>query len=253
MTTDSTYKTSTVLGLHFLNEPLERCIDAALQGGLVTVPSGPGLSTLQKDAVYQKALINSDWILTDSGLMVLLWKLLKREQLHRVSGYRFLAFLLKRPELQNPRASFWVIPSLHELEADLNWLHTQGIPVSKDQCYVAPMYPKKGAIVDDVLADRLRDQKPQYIIICIGGGQQEKLGSYLKHQLPDKPTIICTGAAIGFLSGTQAKIPLWIDELKLGWLFRIIQSPRKFLMRYIKAFTLVPLLIKYKDKRPPIK
>lgn len=251
--TKAHYKTCTILGLAFLNEPLETCIEAALQGGLVTVPSGPGLSTLQRDKLYRQALENSDWILTDSGLMVLLWKLLKNEELQRVSGYRFLAFFLKREELHKPDVSFWIMPSEDEMKVNLRWLHSKGIKVKQKQCYLAPLYSKESPLEDPFLIERLKALKPRYIIINIGGGPQEKLGSYIKNNLPYKPTILCTGAAIGFLSGTQANIPLFVDALKMGWLFRIIQCPKKFLMRYLKAFALVPLLIKYQDKKPPFK
>ena len=54
-----------------------------------------------------------------------------------------------------------------------------------------------------------------------------------------KISIICTGAAIAFETGQQARLPIWVDKLYLGWLARIIQSPQPFLIRFLKAFRLV--------------
>jgi len=70
------------------------------------------------------------------------------------------------------------------------------------------------------------------------------LGSYLKYNLDYKPSIVCSGAAIAFLTGQQAKIPSIFDKLYLGWLIRIIFNPFIFIPRYIKAFKLF-FLMKY--------
>jgi len=93
----------------------------------------------------------------------------------------------------------------------------------------------------------IKKDKPRYIVINLGGGVQELLGSYLKFNLDYKPSIICSGAAIAFLTGQQAKIPLIFDKFYLGWLVRIIFNPSAFISRYIKAFKLF-FLMKYIKK-----
>ena len=84
-------------------------------------------------------------------------------------------------------------------------------------------------------------------MINLGGGIQELLGSYLKSNLDYKPSIICSGAAISFLTGQQAKIPIIFDIIYLGWLVRIIFDPHIFLPRYLKAFNFI-FLMKYINK-----
>ena len=60
---------------------------------------------------------------------------------------------------------------------------------------------------------------------------------------PNGPVILCTGGAISFLSGGQANIPTWADRMYLGWLLRVIQSPRTFLPRYWNAAYEFPKLL----------
>jgi hypothetical protein len=60
-----------------------------------------------------------------------------------------------------------------------------------------------------------------------------------------RPGIHCIGAAIGFLSGEQVRIPMWVDYLYLGWLWRSVSAPTKFVPRYWKATRLVWLMIRY--------
>ena len=84
--------------------------------------------------------------------------------------------------------------------------------------------------------------KPNVILINIGGGTQEVLGSYLKSKLKFKCKIICTGAAISFFTKDQAPINDFIDKFYLGWLIRIIFNPLQFYKRYFYALKLINIV-----------
>ena len=88
------------------------------------------------------------------------------------------------------------------------------------------------SIADDALVAIIEQRKPKHIIIGIGGGMQDKLGSYLKHQLSYRPGIYCIGAAPGFVTGDQIIIPMWADRFFVGWLFRLLAQPRAVLPRF---------------------
>jgi UDP-N-acetyl-D-mannosaminuronic acid transferase (WecB/TagA/CpsF family) len=85
-------------------------------------------------------------------------------------------------------------------------------------------------------------------MVNIGGGVQEPLGYYLRQNLSYRPSIICVGAAIGFITGLQAGIPVWADALLLGWFFRCLHAPRAFIPRIWKGFRLVPILAQYRER-----
>ena len=91
------------------------------------------------------------------------------------------------------------------------------------------------------MIDRLESLKvrPIFLLLNLGGGVQERLGFYIKNNLSYKIGIICTGAAIAFETGSQAKLPKWADDFYLGWLARVIQDPKQFIIRFVKAFRLV--------------
>jgi N-acetylglucosaminyldiphosphoundecaprenol N-acetyl-beta-D-mannosaminyltransferase len=130
---------------------------------------------------------------------------------------------------------------------NLNWLQRNDYAVSELQCYVAPFYPK-GSIVDPALLQLIESQRPRYIMVNIGGGVQEPLGLYLREHLSYRPSIICVGAAIAFITGTQAAIPVWADTLMLGWLFRCLHAPRKFAPRIWKGLWLMTIMAKYRSR-----
>jgi UDP-N-acetyl-D-mannosaminuronic acid transferase (WecB/TagA/CpsF family) len=230
-----------ILGIPFFVGDLEDLLDLSGAGGLIVVPSAPVLVDMTRHEALRQALERSDLALTDSGFFVLLWHLFKRERLRRISGLKFLRALLLQRSFRRRGASFWVMPSPAAAETDRRWLSRQGIAVGADDCYVAPQYPE-GPLADPGLVDRLEAARPAYVVLCLGGGVQERLGLFLRDRLSFRPAIVCTGAAIAFLSGQQARIPPWADRLFLGWLLRTLDDPTRFIPRYWKSLALVRIV-----------
>ena len=228
-------------------------VEFALGGGLVLAPSGPGLCNLDWDSYYREALENADLNLPDSGLAIFLMKWLGLGKLPRTSGLGFLQTLLERPETQVPGATLWVMPSRDSMARNLRFLQAAGVPVREDDCYLAPIYNATSEVSDPELLEKIRSGNARFAFVCTGSGSQEKLGLWLKRNLPAPKTICCIGAAIGFLSGDQVAIPGWADRMCLGWLLRCVSNPRKFVPRYARALRLVGLAIRYRDKPPPMR
>jgi UDP-N-acetyl-D-mannosaminuronic acid transferase (WecB/TagA/CpsF family) len=131
---------------------------------------------------------------------------------------------------------------------NLDWLAAQGVLVPEDCIYMAPMY---GAEISDVpLLEMLERVRPRHVIVTVGGGTQERLGLYLKRNLSYLPAIHCIGAAIAFLSGDQVKIPVWADKNYLGWLYRSISEPRRYVPRYWEARKLLMMLVRFREQLP---
>jgi len=232
-----------ILGIRFYTGNTEGLVHLASRGGLVVVPSGPVLADLPGDAATREALTGSDLAIMDSGFLILLWRLFRREWLPRISGLKFLRALVVDAAFRQPGAAFWIMPSVDDAEANRRWLYAQGIAVRPEDTYLAPWYPS-GRLRDEILLGQIESRKPQFVVINLAGGVQERLGYFLRNGLSYRPAIICTGAAIAFLSRRQANIPPWADRLILGWLLRILGNPVKFIPRYWKALRLVPLLLR---------
>jgi N-acetylglucosaminyldiphosphoundecaprenol N-acetyl-beta-D-mannosaminyltransferase len=223
-----------------------------MNGGLIVAPSAPVLLGLENDPIQRAAVRGSTLAITDSGLMVLLWKLLTGEEATRVSGLEYLRLLIEQPQLRGSGASFWVMPHQKAMEHNLRWLQKRGISVTADDCYIAPRYipDENGRITDAELVAAVCSRRPPHVILGLGGGVQEKLGAELLSQLDYRPSVHCIGAAIGFLSGEQARIPMWADRCKLGWLFRCIDNPSRFIPRYWEARKLIGLMLQYHGRLP---
>ncbi len=235
-----------ILGIKFFTGDLEGLL-ACCPGNFIVVPSAPTLVELPTDPAYRESVERSDFAITDSGFMVLLWKLITGQTLIRISGLKLLRALLASDDLRDPGSSYWIMPSLVEQETNLAWFRAEGYPVTEADCFLAPVYGK-GPLADSELLARIEARRPRYIIINIGGGVQERLGYYLRQNLSYRPCIVCVGAAIAFITGGQANIPPWADRFMLGWFFRCLQAPAKFIPRYRRAVRLVYILAKYRER-----
>ncbi len=226
-----------------------------LQGGLLLVPAAPALKDLQTQPAYREALLSADVIIPDSAYMVLLWRLLQRHGIRRVSGLEYMRELLQRPTVRESGSTLWVMAGKRSAELNLTYLAAGGVEVPESHAYMAPMYGRvDGSELSDpdllTLIERLR---PAHVVITVGGGTQERLGLYLQRALSYRPGIHCIGAAIAFLSGDQVHIPVWADHLYLGWLFRVLHEPKRYGPRYWAAKDLAQLMWKYRERLPPVR
>jgi len=179
----------------------------------------------------------------------MVWNWLQHDSIRRVSGLEYLRELLKQPDVRETGNVFWIMASRQSAERNLGWLAEQGISVPEDCVYVAPMYSEE-EISDPELLARIERIRPQHVILTLGGGTQERVGLYLKRNLSYRPAIHCIGAAIAFLSGDQVRIPMWADRTYLGWLYRSISEPGRYVPRYWNARKLLYLLIRYRERLP---
>lgn len=226
----------------FIDGVYGNAINYIRDGGLMVVPAAPGLATINTDKKYYNALINSDFALPDSGFMLLVIKIFKHVKIKKLSGLAFLDKFFNENELKNEKCLFLVEPSEESAVVNNQYLKSKSILIDHDDHYVAPFFNRK-YVVDHDLLNIIEKKQPKYIIINLSGGIQERLGIFLRDNLSYKPGIICTGAAIAFLTGRQAKIPNIIDKLYLGWLWRCICNPKDFIPRYLSGFKLFFMLI----------
>jgi exopolysaccharide biosynthesis WecB/TagA/CpsF family protein len=244
--------TSQILGIQFFNGNVEEVVRLMFQrSGLLVAPSGTCFARLREDEQYRRALVSADLAIADSGLMVLVWRLLRHQKIRRISGLKYLQQLLAKLRGEPNTEIFWVLPSELARQKLLDWSRREAFAVKIDNCYVAPQYGLE--IEDRDLLALIEERRPAHVLIAIGSGRQEKLGYYLRENLSYRPAIHCIGAALGFITGDQIRIPGWADRVYLGWLVRLFSQPHRFIPRLSRAHKLPWLIWRYGEKMPPLK
>jgi UDP-N-acetyl-D-mannosaminuronic acid transferase (WecB/TagA/CpsF family) len=239
---------SRVLGIEFFDGSADEAVARMTKGiGYLIAPSGTCFARLPRDDEYREAVSNADCALVDSGALALLWRALRHHKLHRISGLRYLASLVNTLHSENV---LWVVPNKIAQQRAQDWLRRHDFPASSEHFYVAPFYASP--VADQNLVQLIEQQQFRHVIIGIGSGPQEKLGYWLRRRLSVPCSIHCIGAALAFLTGDQVVIPLWADRIYLGWLFRLLSQPRKYLPRLWLARKLPFLLLRSGEELPPL-
>ena len=236
------------LGIRFIDCSIDKILFKLRYGGLVVVPAAPALVTFDRDKKYHQALKDADIAIFDSGFLCILVRIFHGIKVKKFSGLEFLKNLISYCSDNAEETVFLVNTTEDEAYKNKIYLESKNVSIKGD--YIAPMYGDN--IEDQNLVKLIKENKPKYVIINLGGGVQEVLGSFIKKETENcayKPIVICTGAAIAFLTGSQAKIPTIIDRIYLGWLARCIYNPKVFVPRYLGGFNLIWLVMKNKIRK----
>ncbi len=207
------------------------------KGGLLVAPAASALVEIENDKIYHNSLINSDVALLDSGFLCLLLRLFKNHKVKKLSGYKFLKDLINIENCKDKKILL-INPSKQESYYNKKLLKSKKF--KKVYSYVAPFYKdNKNFDKDKKLIFIIKKYKPNIIIINIAGGKQEPLGLFIKKKFSKKIVVICTGAAIAFLTKRQAPINDFVDTFYLGWALRLIFNPTITYKRFFNSFKLI--------------
>ena len=140
-----------------------------IKSGLFVFPAAPALASVNNSPYYYKSLQKADLVFFDSGLFVLLLRILKNINVIKFSGYKFLSLFFKYIKNNKKKKIFCIDPNLNFSRSNKKYFQKLGI--KKIYNYIAPIYNSKN-VVDKKLLNKINKIKPNYIIINIGGGTQ---------------------------------------------------------------------------------
>src|ERR1700746_482768 len=102
--------TQQILGIRFFSGDVDEAVASMCRhGGFLVAPSGTCFARLREDKAYRRAVLAADLAIADSGLMVLMWRLLKRESVQRISGLRYLKHLIRKLKGEGNTEVFWIL------------------------------------------------------------------------------------------------------------------------------------------------
>jgi UDP-N-acetyl-D-mannosaminuronic acid transferase (WecB/TagA/CpsF family) len=210
--------------------------------GYLVIPAASSLVEINKNSSYKLALQKSTAVLFDSGFFCISLLFTKFIFFNKFSGFKFLKLLLKDNNLKNKKI-LCLDPSI--LSAKKNYLFLKSKKFIFIRNYICPNYKNK-SIKDVKLLNIINKLKPEIIISNIGGGTQEVLAFYINKNVHKKTIIICSGAALAFLTGEQAGITDREDKYYLGWFKRLLFNPVEYSKRIYKSLPLFFLVLREK-------
>jgi N-acetylglucosaminyldiphosphoundecaprenol N-acetyl-beta-D-mannosaminyltransferase len=100
--------------------------------------------------------------------------------------------------------------------------------------YSPPLAPLEKMDHEDI-RQRIRDARPDIVLVAFGCPKQEKWIS-MNYRTLAVPVCVGVGATIDFLAGAVSRAPMWMRKCGLEWTWRLINEPRRLARRYLKGF-----------------
>jgi len=241
-----------VLGISFWNGSASGAVaEVASSGGCVVIPASPALLKLNYDESYRSALQQADIVLPDSELLALIWRMATSRPLRKTSGFEYLTSLLASAPFQQDRSALWIVSSELAKEKAVQWLQLHGHDLAGHSFRIVAAETLSAA--PHALLLEIEKRQPRHVVIALRGAGQEQLGIYFRDYLLYRPAIHCVGAALGFLTGDEPRIPSWTRKFHLAWLARSASQPGLLFPRIIIALTVAGMIVRYRSQLPPLR
>jgi N-acetylglucosaminyldiphosphoundecaprenol N-acetyl-beta-D-mannosaminyltransferase len=94
----------------------------------------------------------------------------------------------------------------------------------------------------DVAIRKIRVSGAKLCFVALGAPRQELFAARCLDEL-DGTGLLCIGAALDFIAGTQTRAPAVARKYGIEWAWRIIRDPRRLGPRYARCAAVVPGLV----------
>ena len=220
---------------------IENCVERKSKG-YVCVVDGNVLSVTCKDPEYQKVVKNALVNTCDSSYIAKMASDIYGQKFEALNGPRVFEYYIKQPYKQlllgNTEETYHKI--VEKMEAD------GGNPDN------LKYLPVPFAKVEDFnymgIASQINEIKPDLIWVSLGAPKQERFMSMLLPYL-DQGVMFGIGAAFNYYVGAISEPKMQIGGVRLIWLQRIFEEPKKQIRRCWHFLTVIPKLKREERQR----
>jgi N-acetylglucosaminyldiphosphoundecaprenol N-acetyl-beta-D-mannosaminyltransferase len=94
----------------------------------------------------------------------------------------------------------------------------------------------------DLAIERIRASGARLCFVALGAPRQEVFAARCIDEL-NGTGVLCIGAALDFIAGTQRRAPAITQKIGLEWAWRMLHDPRRLAPRYARCLAAVPRLV----------
>ncbi|MFW6359017.1 MAG: WecB/TagA/CpsF family glycosyltransferase [Chroococcales cyanobacterium] len=99
------------------------------------------------------------------------------------------------------------------------------------------------------IVDRINQSQATVLAVGLGAPKQEQWICQYKDKLKNIQLFLAIGATIDFEAGNLQRAPKWMSNIGLEWFYRLMNEPRRLLIRYLKDTVFFWWLLKQKIRQ----
>lgn len=188
------------------------------------------LSKAMDDPELRDILNNCELVLADGMPLVWASRLLGTSLKERVTGADLLPHLLELSERKNRR--IFLLGATDERSQSALLRIQSEYPGAQICGRMSPKLAPLDSMDHEEILRRIEEAEPDILLVAFGNPKQEKWLSRHRDRLK-VPVCIGVGASFDFFSGLQSRAPLWIQNVGMEWMYRLLCEPRRLWSRYL--------------------
>jgi exopolysaccharide biosynthesis WecB/TagA/CpsF family protein len=189
---------------------------------------------------FKQAYQQADFVSADGFPIVLLGRM-SGLPLRRTAGADLVVPICRMAAL-NHLPVFLLGPTADVLRHSRAQLleHIDGLHIAGTYAPGANFDPE--SVDADIAIERIRQSGARICFLAIGAPRQEIFAARCHDRLPGI-ALICVGAALDFIAGSQHRAPHFMRRNGMEWLWRLSTNPRRLGLRYLKCAAAMPRLL----------
>jgi N-acetylglucosaminyldiphosphoundecaprenol N-acetyl-beta-D-mannosaminyltransferase len=227
----------------FYSQPLSNLPD---EKRIISTMNAYSFCLLQKDKVFQDAILKSNPVLVDGVSIVWAMRFLTGQKLKKIAGADLMAWEMERLQRSGGKC-FFLGSKGSTLKKIFDRAKTDYPDVSV-QYYEPPFKPAFTAEENESMVAAVNSFLPDVLFIGLTAPKQEKWAASHFEELKTNH-ICCIGAAFDFYARTVERAPKWMIRIGLEWFYRLVREPKRNWRRYILGNSeFIRLILKEKIK-----
>jgi N-acetylglucosaminyldiphosphoundecaprenol N-acetyl-beta-D-mannosaminyltransferase len=182
-----------------------------------------------RDIELQRILLEADLVLCDGTPLVWASRLLGNPLPERVAGSDVVPLLIHTAAERGYRV-FFLGAGAGVAGAAAERLQAR-YPTLKIVGHYSPPFNRLLEMDHDEIVQRVREAKPDILLVSFGCPKQEKWLN-MHFRTLDVPVAVGVGATLDFLAGRIKRAPQWMRQSGTEWLYRLWLEPRRLFRRY---------------------
>lgn len=193
----------------------------------IVTPNVDHIVRLTQEPDVFKPLYDASWLsVCDSRILELLAKF-SGIPLHAVPGSDLTAQLFDNVIAKDETIT--VIGADDSIIADLKKLYG----LRNINHHEPPMGMRRKPEAVAAAAEFIAKNPARYVFICVGSPQQEMVAKACLDRGDCVGLGLCVGASLEFITGRVKRAPIWMQNSRLEWLYRLVSEPGRLWKRYL--------------------
>lgn len=186
------------------------------------------LMEAHKDEAFQSVVNAADLVAADGRPLSLFLGLFMGIQQERICGMDIFPDLLKAAEKHGKSVYFYgTTPEV--LDKIVQKAQTE-YPQLNLAGYFSPPFRDLSSAEEEAIVRKLNEAKPDLLFVALGCPKQELWMA--RHQGEIKSCMLGLGQAFQVYAGVEKRLPKWMRNLSLEWVYRLYLEPGRLWKRY---------------------